>query len=79
MSQKNEISTVKLQKETKSRMLQLKTYKRETYDEIIQKMLTILNICKANPERAQARLRAIDRQKRQKAPQSQQDKTKSQS
>ena len=63
-TQKSIISTIKLQKETKSRLINLKTYKRETYEEIVQKMLSILNLCKINPERAQAKLRALDRQKR---------------
>jgi hypothetical protein len=66
MVKKNQISTVKLQKETKDRMQNLKVYNRETYDELIQKMLSILNTLKQNPERAQARLRAIDTQKRKK-------------
>lgn len=58
------ITTIKLEKETKERLDHLKEYKRETYEEILQKMLEILNICRFNPERARARLIAIDRQKR---------------
>lgn len=58
------ITTIKLEKETKSRLDNVKEYRRETYDEILQKMLNILNLCKVSPERARARLLAIDRQKR---------------
>jgi predicted transcriptional regulator len=60
----SKITTVKLDKETKNRLDHLKEYKRETYDEIVHKMLNILNLCKVSPERARARLIAIDRQKR---------------
>jgi hypothetical protein len=58
------ITTIKLEKETKSRLDKVKEYRRETYDEILQKMLNILNLCKVSPERARARLIAIDRHKR---------------
>ncbi len=58
------ITTIKLEKETKLRLDKVKEYRRETYDEILQKMLNILNLCKVSPERARARLIAIDRQKR---------------
>ena len=49
-------TTIKLDKKTKERLDHLKEYKRETYDDLLQKILEILNICKANPERARARL-----------------------
>ena len=68
------ITTVKIQKTTKERLEHLRNYKRETYDEIIQKMLEILNICKANPERARYKLRLIDRQKRKPQPKTSQEK-----
>ncbi len=57
----NNITTIKLNKKTKGRLENLRTHKRETYDEVIQKMLNILNICKASPEQARIRLRNIDR------------------
>lgn len=59
-----EITTIKLGKNTKERLGHLKVYHRETFDEILQKMLGILNICRVNPERARARLMAIDRQRK---------------
>lgn len=60
----SKISTVKLGKDTKERLDHLKEYKRETYDEVLQKLLEILNLCRASPERARARLIAIDRKKK---------------
>lgn len=57
-------TTIKLERETKARLDHLKEYKRETYDEILQKMLNILNLCRASPEKARGRLIAIDRQKK---------------
>jgi len=59
-----EISTIKLRKQTKARLDRLKVYRRETYDEILEKMLNILNIIRFNPEQARSRLVAIDKQKR---------------
>lgn len=62
----NEITTIKLLNETKNRLDKLRTHKRETYDEILQRTLSILNLARFNPERAQARLRVIERQARRK-------------
>jgi hypothetical protein len=58
------ISTIKLSKDTKRRLEHLKVYQRETFDEIIQKMLGILNLTRADPERAQMRLMSLDRQRK---------------
>ncbi len=60
--QRNKITTIKLTRTTKSRLEKLKSYKRETYDEILEKILEILNISRISPERARARLISIDRQ-----------------
>ena len=60
----SKITTIKLGKETKERVDKFRVYRRETYDEILQKLLEILNLCRASPERARARLISIDRQKR---------------
>ncbi len=59
-----EITTLKLKKETKSRLDKFKIYPRETYEEVMESILNTLNLCRANPERARARLLAIDRQRR---------------
>ncbi len=61
---KSEITTIKLQKDTKDRIDHLKVYKRESYDEVIQKMLNVLNLCKVNPIEARKRLLLIDREKK---------------
>ncbi len=60
----NEITTVKLLKGTKDRLDKLRVHRRETYDEILQRVLGILNTCRAEPEKAQSRLLAIERQKK---------------
>lgn len=62
MNQENKITTIKLNKDTKERLDNLKEYKRESYEEIIEKILEILNVCKVNPIRARAKLLKIDRQ-----------------
>ena len=58
---KTEITTIKLQKNTKVRLDKLKKHKRESYDESIQNILEILNLCRINPERAKSKLMEIDR------------------
>ncbi len=59
-----EITTIKIQKGTKERIDKLRSHKRETYDELLQRVLSILNLARVSPERAQRRLVAIDRQKK---------------
>ncbi len=58
------ITTIKIDKETKIRLDKLKVHAKESYDEIIQKILFILNLCKASPEEAKGRLLAIDKIKK---------------
>jgi len=60
----NKITTIKLTKETKSRLDKLKIHKRESYDGVLQKIFSILNLCKANPFQAKAKLDEIDRIRR---------------
>ena len=57
----SKITTIKIQRSTKSRIDHLRVYRRETYDEILQEMLAILNLCKNNPLQARQRLLQIDR------------------
>ena len=64
MSANNKITTIKLNKSTKKRLDSIKEHKRESYEEVLQKILLTLNICKVNPLRARARLIGIDRRKR---------------
>jgi len=56
-----EITTIKLQKSTKIRLDKLKLHKRQSYDEAIQHILEIMNICRVNPERARSKLAEIDK------------------
>mgnify|MGYP001570389192 FL=1 len=63
MANTHNITTIKLDKETKSRLDKLKVHPKESYDEILQKVLYILNLCKAGSNEAKARLIAIDKAK----------------
>ena len=56
------ITTIKLTKYTKKRLDHLRIHRRETYEEIIEKMLEILNICKINPLKAHHKLTSLDNQ-----------------
>lgn len=60
----NNITTVKLLKSTKDRLDKLRVHRRETYDDILQRVLSILNLSRAQPEMAQHKLMGIERQKR---------------
>lgn len=66
---KGNITTVKLKSKTKLRLDHLRVYRRETYDEILEKILDVLNLCRLNPESARAKLIAIDKAKRKGAKQ----------
>lgn len=54
------ITTLKLEEETKQRLEKLREYKKESYDEILKKILGILNMVKIEPERARFTLNRID-------------------
>ena len=60
---KNKITTIKIEKSTKERLDHLKKHEKESYEEIITKILNILNICKKSPSLAARILRDIDRSK----------------
>jgi hypothetical protein len=53
-------TTIRIGRETKKRLDSLKIHGKETYDEVIQKILSILNVCKANPLQARHRLNEIE-------------------
>ena len=55
-----EITTIKLYRGTKVRLDKLKEHRRESYDEVIQKILFILNTLKKDPSHAQRTLDKID-------------------
>lgn len=56
----SKITTIKLKKETKDRLDHLKEYERESYEEILRKVLYILNTLRGNPDAARSILKSID-------------------
>lgn len=54
------ITTIKLEEETKQRLEKLREYKKESYDELLKKILSVLNMVKTEPERARFALNRID-------------------
>jgi hypothetical protein len=54
------ITTIKLEDETKQRLEKLREHKRESYDDLLKKILFILNTAKAEPEKARGILFHID-------------------
>lgn len=60
------ITTIKLENETKGRLEHLREHEKESYDEIIKKMLYIINAFSKNPALGNRILRNIERIKRRK-------------
>ena len=58
--EKGKITTIKLEYETKERLDRLKEHEKESYNQVIKKMLHLLNIFRKNPEQGNKILRAID-------------------
>lgn len=58
-------TTIKLSHATKKRLDNLKHYRREAYEDTIQTMLDLLNLCRANPLQAQNTLRLRERTRQQ--------------
>jgi hypothetical protein len=54
------ITTIKISTETKDRLDKLKEYHRETYDDLIKKILYILNTARKDPEKSKNLLFSID-------------------
>ena len=57
---KQPITTIKIHKETKERLDKLKENTRETYEDVLKKILFILNTSKTNPQKARSLMRRID-------------------
>jgi hypothetical protein len=60
------VTTIKLRRETKKRLDRLKEHPRESYEEVLRKILFILNLSRKNPEKASkmfGRLDAVVRRK----------------
>ncbi len=64
MKKESNITTLKLEKETKERLEKLREHKRETYDDIIRKILYVLNTVRDEPNKARAVLEFIDEKRR---------------
>ncbi|MBT7102532.1 hypothetical protein HN935_03415 [archaeon] len=68
------ITTIKLLEETKLRIEKLREHKRESYDDILRKILYVLNTARESPEKAKRvlerianlRQRMIEEEKQQK-------------
>ena len=56
----SDITTIKIHRETKERLDKLRGSPRESYEEILKKILFILNISRKNPERARFLMNRID-------------------
>ncbi len=54
------ITTIKLQKETKERLEKLRESKRESYDDLLRKILYVLNVTRDSPNKAKGILERID-------------------
>lgn len=54
------ITTIKLLEETKQRLEKLREHKRESYDDILRKILYVLNVVREDPERSKKVLERID-------------------
>ena len=56
----DKITTIKLQEKTKLRLNKLKEYELESYEQVVRKILFILNLCRKSPEKAKYLLEKID-------------------
>ena len=64
---KKGVTTIKLQKQTKERLEHLKEHERETYEQVIKKILYILNRIRKDPVSANRLLSRIDNSIKRKA------------
>jgi len=58
------MTTIKLSQSTKARLDNLRIYRRESYEEILEKILGVLNMCRADPEQARMKLLQIDKERK---------------
>jgi hypothetical protein len=56
----SKITTVKLLKGTKLRLEKLREHKRESYDDLLKKILYVLNVAREDPEKAKKVLLKIN-------------------
>ncbi len=69
------ITTIKLQKETKERLEKLRESKRESYDDILRKILFVLNATRDNPNKAKNILEKVDELRKRMFEEEQHDKS----
>ena len=55
------ITTIKLEKQTKARLVRLKEHERETFDQVIKKILYVLNQIRKDPVSGNKLLGRIDK------------------
>ena len=60
---KKVITTLKVSNITKNRIDQFRIYPRESYDEIILRILSVLSTCRTEPERARSRIIILDKER----------------
>ena len=56
-----DITTIKISRTTKERLDKMRSHRRETYEDIIKRVIDVLNLCKINPEKARVKLRFLDK------------------
>ena len=54
-------TTIKLYSETKDQLDRFREYKNESYDEVIRKLVFVVNSCKNDPKLGKEALQAIDK------------------
>jgi len=59
VEENEKITTIKLLEETKNRLEKLREHKRESYDDILKKILYVLNVAREEPEKAKRVLERI--------------------
>ncbi len=61
--EKVQITTIKLTKKTKERLDKLRAHKRDSYEEILQRTLGILNLVRQEPDEAQEKLENLEKER----------------
>lgn len=64
VKEERKVTTIKLFKDTKLRLEKLRENKGESYDDILRKILYILNLAREDPEKAKKALERIEHIKR---------------
>ncbi len=62
--EKGKITTIKLSEGTKKRVDHLRIYNRETYEDIINRLLDLLNTIRVNPGHARMKLIKLEKERK---------------